>query len=290
MNYTNCTLCPRQCGVDRTAGELGFCGMTDEVRIAGAAPHYWEEPVICTERGAGAVFFSGCTLQCIYCQNEEISCKKQGKPVSSQELRQIFEDLAAQGCTTLDLVTPTHFLPTILPALQPKLPIPVVYNCGGYERVETLRQLEGLVDVYLPDLKYSSASLAASLSAATDYVETAKAAILEMFRQTGPVRMQDGVLQKGVIIRHLVLPGQVDNSLGVLDWIADTFRPGDVLVSLMSQYVPWGKAKTTPGLDRPITVEEYDGVLSYMELLGMEDGFVQDFSSATEAYIPQWDF
>ena len=286
MTYTNCTLCPRQCGVDRTKGETGFCGMRHEARIARAAPHLWEEPVLCGEHGAGAVFFSGCTLQCIYCQNKDISHAPVGKTVTSAQLRQIFEDLAAQGCACIDLVTPTQFLPTILPALEPKLPIPVVYNCGGYERVETLRQLEGRVDIYLPDLKYSHRELGLRYSGAKDYVETAKQAILEMFRQTGPVQMEDGLMKKGVLVRHLVLPGQVDNSLGVLDWLAETFRPGDILLSVMSQYTPMAELDQ---LHRTITEEEYDGVLSYMELLGLEDGFVQEFSSADEGYIPQWE-
>ena len=287
MMYTTCTLCPRQCGVDRTSGETGFCGMADRALIARAAPHLWEEPVICGQHGAGAVFFSGCTLKCIYCQNQDISCRPVGKEVTSAQLRKIFEDLVDMGCSCIDLVTPTQFLPTILPALTPRLPVPVVYNCGGYESVQTLRQLEGLVDIYLPDLKYSSPSLAQACSGAADYPQVAQAAILEMFRQTGPVQMEGGQMKKGVILRHLVLPGQVDNSLGVLDWIADTFRPGEILVSVMSQYTPMGDL---PGeLSRPITEEEYDGVLSYMELLGLEDGFVQEFSSADEKYIPQWE-
>ena len=287
MDYQLCTLCPRQCGADRMAGELGFCGMGSQAMIARAAPHYWEEPVICGEHGAGVVFFSGCTLKCIYCQNEAISHKPFGKTVTTEELRQIFEDLVQQGCSCIDLVTPTQFLPTIIPALTPKLPVPVVYNCGGYERVETLRQLEGLVDIYLPDLKYSSNALAARYSGASDYVETAMAAIKEMFRQTGPIHYnKEGMLEKGVILRHLVLPGQVDNSLGVLDLIAETFRPGDILLSVMSQFTPMGK--TVDELHRPITESEYDGVLSYMELLGLNEGFVQEFSSADEQYIPIW--
>ncbi|MBQ9967435.1 MAG: radical SAM protein [Oscillospiraceae bacterium] len=288
MDYKNCTLCPRQCGVDRTVGETGFCGMGDTALIARAAPHHWEEPVICGEHGAGAVFFSGCTLKCIYCQNETISHGPCGRAVTAKELRKIFEALVAQGCSCIDLVTPTHFLPTIIPALTPKLPIPVVYNCGGYERVETLKRLEGLVDIYLPDFKYADDALAARYSAAPDYAETAVAAIREMFRQTGPIHYnKEGMLEKGVIIRHLVLPGQVGNSLGVLDELEAMFRPGDVLFSVMSQYTPMGSA--VDQLHRPITEEEYDGVLSYMELLGLEDGFVQEFSSADEKYIPDWE-
>ena len=209
MDYTHCTLCPRRCGVDRTAGERGFCGMGDTLRIARAAVHYGEEPAIAGSFGAGAVFFSGCSLGCVYCQNEEVSHGGLGKDVSPQRLREIFLELIDQGVQCIDLVTPTHFLPSLLPALSPKLEVPVVYNCGGYETVETIKALEGLVDVYLPDMKYSDAVLAGRLSRAPDYPEVAMAAIREMVRQTGPFQMEDGVLTRGVLVRHLILPGQV---------------------------------------------------------------------------------
>lgn len=290
MTYQNCTLCPRRCGADRTAGKLGFCGASDTVRIARAAPHHWEEPVISGEKGSGAVFFSGCTLGCVFCQNDEISHRNMGKDISAAQLRRIFEDLIEQGCHNINLVTATHYLPSVIEALTPKLPVPVVYNCGGYERVETLRRLEGLVDIYLPDMKYSDPALAKRLSAAGDYVQAASSAILEMYRQVGPVQIEDGLMKKGMILRHLILPGQVGNSLGVLDFVADHFAPGEILLSLMSQYVPYGRAKDLPDLNRLITEEEYDGVLSYMELLGIEDGFTQEFSSAADSYIPQWNF
>jgi len=289
MDYQKCTLCPRRCGVDRTAGQTGFCGMTDRMKIARAAAHYWEEPVISGSFGSGAVFFSGCTLGCAFCQNEAISLGGFGKEITSARLREIFEQLIDEGVQNINLVTGTHFLPTILPALYPKLPVPVVYNCGGYESVETLKRLEGLVDIYLPDMKYADNRLAKQLSNAPNYVETAEKAILEMYRQVGPVKIQDEVMQKGMILRHLILPGQIDNSLGVLDWIDEHFQPGEILVSLMSQYVPMGKAKTMPGFDRPISEMEYDAVLSYMDLLGIEDGYTQDFSAAVEEYIPDWD-
>ena len=288
MTYTHCILCPRRCGVDRTAGQLGFCKMSDRMKLARAAAHYWEEPVISGSFGSGAVFFSGCTLGCAFCQNDDISHENFGKEVTSAHLREIFERLIDDGVQNINLVTPTHFLPSILPALTPKLPVPVVYNCGGYESVETLKQLEGLVDVYLPDFKYSDNGLAARLSRAPDYAETAAAAILEMFRQVGPVRIEDEQMTRGVLLRHLILPGQIDNSLGVLDWVADHFRPGDILFSLMSQYVPMGKAKTMEGLNRPISEEEYDAVLSYLDLLGIEEGYTQDFQAAREEYIPDW--
>ncbi len=290
LSYENCILCPRKCGVDRSKGQLGFCRQPGHIRAARAAAHYWEEPVISGSFGSGAVFFSGCTLQCCFCQNGVISQENLGKDVTTEHLREIFLRLIDDGVQNINLVTPTHFLPSILPALSPKLPVPVVYNCGGYERVETLRELDGLVDIYLPDMKYSDAALAAALSAAPDYVETAKAAISEMYRQVGPAVIEDDIMKKGMIVRHLVLPGQIDNSLGVLDWFAEAFSQGDVLFSLMSQYVPMGKAKMMPPFDRCVTEEEYDAVLSYLDFLGIENGFTQDFSAASEDYIPDFSF
>ena len=289
LSCTHCTLCPRRCGVDRTRGQLGFCKMPGQVHAARAGVHYWEEPVISGSFGSGAVFFSGCTLKCAFCQNYDISQENFGKPMTSAELRAAFERLIDEGVQNINLVTPTHFLPDILPALEPKLPVPVVYNCGGYESVETLRQLEGKIDVYLPDFKYSDNALAKKLSSAPDYFETASAAILEMYRQVGKPVLEDDEMKRGVLVRHLVLPGCVDNSLGVLDWVAEHFRSGDILFSLMSQYVPMGRAAEMPPFDRRITELEYDSVLSYMMLLGIEDGYTQDFSSAERGYTPSFD-
>ena len=289
LSYTHCTLCPRRCGVDRTRGQLGFCKMPGQIHAARAGVHYWEEPVISGSFGSGAVFFSGCTLKCAFCQNYDISQENFGKPMTSAELRAAFERLIDEGVQNVNLVTPTHFLPDILPALEPKLPVPVVYNCGGYESVETLRQLEGKIDVYLPDFKYSDNALAKKLSSAPDYFETASAAILEMYRQVGKPVLEDDEMKRGVLVRHLVLPGCVDNSLGVLDWVAEHFRSGDILFSLMSQYVPMGRAAEMPPFDRRITELEYDSVLSYMMLLGIEDGYTQDFSSAERGYTPSFD-
>ena len=277
------------CGADRSAGERGFCGMPAHPVAARAAAHYWEEPVISGERGSGAVFFSGCTLRCRFCQNYEISAERRGWPLDAARLRAIFERLVSEGCHNLNLVTATQFLPDILPALEPKLPVPVVYNCGGYERVETLRALEGRVDVWLPDLKYSDPALARRLSAAPDYVETAKAAILEMYRQTGPCVLEGGLLKRGVLIRHLILPGQIDNSVGVLEWIADSFPRGAVLVSLMSQYIPMGPAAKEPPFDRRITQEEYDTILSWLYFFGLDSGFVQGPEAASLEFVPEFD-
>lgn len=289
LSYAHCTLCPRRCGVDRTRGQLGFCKMPGQVHAARAGVHYWEEPVISGSFGSGAVFFSGCTLKCAFCQNYDISQENFGKPLTSAELRAAFERLIDEGVQNINLVTPTHFLPDVLPALEPKLPVPVVYNCGGYESVETLRQLEGKIDVYLPDFKYSDNALAKKLSSAPDYFETASAAILEMYRQVGKPVIEGDEMKRGVLVRHLVLPGCVDNSLGVLDWVAEHFRSGDILFSLMSQYVPMGRAVEMPPFDRRITELEYDSVLSYMMLLGIEDGYTQDFSSAERGYTPSFD-
>ena len=285
MNYANCNLCPRECYVNREAGEIGYCRGPATAMVAKAMIHKWEEPALAGEGGSGAIFFSGCTLGCKYCQNYAISGGPVGTPADAATLRQMMEDLIAQGAENIDLVTPTQYLPTILPALEPKLPVPVVYNCGGYEKAETLKNLEGKVDVYLPDLKYADNHLAKALSGAPNYFEVATAAIQEMVRQTGPVVWEGDKVVKGVIIRHLILPGCVDNSLKVLDWIGDHFAPGEVLVSLMRQYTPVGNLPAP--LDRKITDEEYDSVLSWMYLNDLE-GFTQEADAAGTQYIPDF--
>ena len=285
MDYRNCRLCPRQCGVDRENGQRGFCGCPGTALVAKAMLHKWEEPALAGPGGSGAVFFGGCTLGCSYCQNAAISGHAAGQAMDSAQLRRVFEDLIAQGAENIDLVTPTQFLPTILPALEPKLPVPVVYNCGGYESVRTLKALEGRVDIYLPDLKYADPKLASSLSGAADYFPVAAAAIREMVRQTGPVQWQGEKILRGTVIRHLILPGQVENSLKILDWIGETFRPGEVLVSLMRQYTPMGNQQ--PPMDRRITDEEYDAVLSWMFLNDL-DGFTQEAQSADSGFIPDF--
>lgn len=286
MNYENCDLCPRQCGVDRTAGENGWCRCPGTALVAKTMLHKWEEPALAGSGGSGAVFFGGCTLGCRYCQNRAISAGPCGEEVNSRSLRHMMESLIAQGAENIDLVTPTQYLPTILPALEPKLPVPVVYNCGGYESVQTLRLLEGLVDIYLPDLKYSDNALAARLSAAPDYFEVSTKALLEMYRQVGPAVVEDGQMERGMVVRHLVLPGHLDNTLGVLDWLGAAFPRGSVLLSLMSQYVPMGKME--PPLDRRVTPEEYAGACSWAELCGLDTGFFQDASAATTEYLPDF--
>ena len=285
MNYQHCLLCPRECGVNRAAGELGFCGCPGEVLVAKTMIHRWEEPVLAGSGGSGAIFFGGCTLGCRYCQNRVISRGPAGTPMDPLQLRTAMEDLIAQGAENIDLVTPTHFLPSILPALTPRLPVPVVYNCGGYERAETIARLAGLVDIFLPDMKYADNALAEELSGAPDYFEAAAEAIREMVRQTGPVQRRGEKLKRGVLIRHLILPGHVDNSLRVLDWIGQTFAPGEVLVSLMRQYTPMGGLPAP--MDRAVTQEEYEAVLSWMYLNRLE-GYTQEAGAADTGFIPDF--
>ena len=283
--YSNCKLCPRMCGVDRTVGERGWCGGPDRALVAKTMVHKWEEPVLAGSGGSGAIFFGGCTLGCKYCQNRAISANAVGQPVDGKGLRQMMEDLIAEGAENIDLVTPTHYLPTVLEALEQPLSVPVVYNCGGYERVESLGLLEGKVDIYLPDLKYADAHLGKVLSGAADYFPVAAKAIKEMVRQVGKPIFEGDRLKKGVIVRHLILPGQVENSLKVLDFLGEHFAPGEILVSLMRQYTPMGGLPAP--FDRTVTDEEYDAVLSWMYLNDLE-GFTQEDSAAEKTYIPDF--
>ena len=284
-----CTLCPRNCRAERAADRSGgVCGMPSEPVVARAMLHRWEEPCLVGEHGAGAVFFSGCNLRCAYCQNQPISQGGVGKRVTVSRLREIFQTLIAQGAACLDLVTPTHFTPAVLEALgRPAWPVPVVWNCGGYEKTETLRLLEGKVQVFLPDLKYALPGPAEKYSAAGDYFDYAAPAVLEMFRQTGPYRMENGQLKSGVLIRHLLLPGELENTRRVIDWVATAFRPGDVLFSLMSQYTPQPGASGP--LARHVTKAEYRAAVEYMENCGVTDGYTQERTSAREEYTPDFD-
>ena len=284
-----CTLCPRRCGAERTDTRAGgLCGMPAAPVVARAMLHQWEEPCLVGDHGAGCVFFSGCNLRCCFCQNGTISREGFGKPISVERLRDIFRELIAQGAACLDLVTPTHFTPAILEALgDEEWPVPVVWNCGGYESVETLQLLEGKVQVYLPDLKYALPGPAKRYSGAEDYFERASAAILEMYRQTGPYVLEDGRLKRGVVIRHLQLPGELENTRRCIDWVAETFRPGEVLFSLMSQYTPQPGAKGP--LARHVTGAEYRAAVAYMENCGITDGYTQERTSAREEYTPDFD-
>lgn len=284
-----CTLCPRNCGAERTAESgAGVCRMGTQPKIARAALHMWEEPCISGTRGSGAVFFSGCGLRCVFCQNEAISQQGEGKIVTPARLAEIFRELEAQGAHNINLVTAAHFVPAVLEALNLYRPnIPIVYNSSGYESIETLRMLSGVVDIYLPDYKYIDPNMAAMLSGAQDYPEVAFAAIAEMIRQTGaPVYDENGMMQRGTLIRHLVLPGLTGDSMKILTHIRDEF-PG-IPVSLMGQYTPCGRALSMPGMDRKIKKKEYARVLAHMEAIGL-DGYRQELGSADGAFIPSFD-
>lgn len=286
-----CTLCPRQCGAlrDELHGE-GFCRMPSLPVCARAALHFWEEPCISGQTGAGTVFFSGCTLGCVFCQNRPISREHFGKALTPDELYAVFGRLADQGAACIELVTPTHFTHVLAKVLERPVPggLPVVWNSGGYERRPALRTLEGRIDVYLPDLKYLTPALAKKYSGAADYPEAAQAAILEMYRQRGPARIEGGLLKSGVLIRHLILPGHVDEAKRVMDWVAESFPPGAVLFSLMAQYTPVGPPDGFPELGRPLRPSELRAARAYMEGLGLA-GYVQELGSSGEGFIPAFD-
>ena len=284
-----CNLCPRNCGAFRpeSSGE-GYCRMPEVPVLARAALHQWEEPPISGTRGSGTVFFSGCSLGCVFCQNEKISHQDFGKAVTVERLREICEDLIAQGAHNINFVNPTHYAYIIAKLLEKPLGVPVVYNCGGYEKVETLRALEGKIDIYLPDLKYLDPNTAKRYSLAQDYPDVACAAIREMVRQTGPVVMEDGLLKRGVVIRHLILPGQVNAAKAVMDWVGENFERGEVLFSLMSQYTPWGDLSAHPEIDRKLRKGEIRSATEYMSNLDLP-GFCQDGASAQEEYTPPFD-
>ncbi len=326
-HFASCTLCPRRCQVNRLAGELGYCGQTARLRAARAALHMWEEPCISGGAGSGTVFFSGCNLGCIYCQNRDIALGQSGREITPGRLTEIFLELQQKGAANINLVTPTHFVPLIVHALEQArrsgLSLPVVYNCGGYESVDALRMLEGLVDIYLPDLKYASGELSTEFSHAADYFEKAKLALNEMYRQVGrpvfdtpsvppsappnvplPSPLSDRpsaadaasvypsdtpLLRRGMIVRHLVLPGQVGDSKKILHYLRDTY--GDnIYVSVMQQYTPLPQAAHIPGLNRRVTEAEYQRVVDFCLRLGMENVYIQEGDTARESFIPPFDF
>lgn len=310
--FTSCTLCPRKCRVNRLAGERGYCGQTAQLRAARAALHMWEEPCISGAAGSGTVFFSGCNLRCVYCQNHDIALGQTGKEISMERLAEIFLELQQKGAANINLVTPTHYIPLLAGALelarQGGLTLPVVYNCGGYESVEALRILDGLVDIYLPDLKYVSAEGSTKYSHASDYFEKAKLALAEMFRQSGPLEFYHSqppvsahpeavypadtpLLRRGMLVRHLVLPGQVKDSKKVLHYLRDTFG-NDIYVSVMCQYTPLShmvNMTDIPELSRRVTPAEYQRVMDYCLRLGMENVYIQEGDVARESFIPPFD-
>ncbi|MBO7329298.1 MAG: radical SAM protein [Lentisphaeria bacterium] len=293
-----CAICPRRCNAVRsfslTGGDVprGFCRSPETMVVSRAGLHRWEEPVISGERGSGTVFFAGCNLHCVYCQNHCISSQCTGTPVTPAGLRKLYFRLIERGAHNINLVTPGHYATAIAPTLDEKLPVPVVYNSNGYELPETLKLFENKVDIFLPDLKYIDREIAGRYSYATDYFEVACAAIDEMYRQVGDFEFSaDGMLKKGVIIRHLILPGQLENSLKIIEYVARKFRPGQVLFSLMRQYLPCGKVsdENYPELNRRISDFEYEVAESALFNSGIEDGFVQDAESAVKDFIPDFD-
>lgn len=287
----NCMLCGHRCGADRTENETGFCSMGETAVLSKVMLHKWEEPCISGTNGSGAIFFAGCSLRCAFCQNWEISHMRKGLPVDIDRLRDIFDELADQGAHNINLVNPTHFVPFIQKAFKRyQKRIPVVYNTHGYDSLDALHRMDGIVDVYLPDLKYTYSLPARRYSSAPNYFEVAKVAIDEMFRQVGPVQYdENGLLKKGVIIRHLVLPGQTDSAKDVIDYVADHFEKGSVLFSLMSQYIPCGEATRYPEINRRLTQEEYDEVAQYLMDSPIDNGFMQELDSADEQYVPDFD-
>ena len=289
-----CALCPRECLADRSAGKKGFCGMDERIYLARAALHMWEEPCISGTKGSGAVFFSGCGLRCCFCQNHDSAIGSRGRAVSVERLGEIFLELKEKGAANINLVTGAHYVPQIIEALDMArrngLDIPVVYNSSGYEKTETLKLLEGYVDIYLPDLKYLDPELAQKFSYAPDYVQAAKAAIGEMVRQTGKCEFgEDGYIRKGTIVRHLILPGHTGNSIKALRYLHETYGE-DIYISIMNQYTPVRKFVEFKELNRKVTKREYEKVLDAAVDMGIQNGFIQEGETASESFIPDFDY
>lgn len=292
MEGNNCVLCPRHCGVDRSV-QYGFCGESEEIRIARAAPHMWEEPPISGKNGSGTIFFSGCNLRCIYCQNHEIAVSHRGYPVSADQLLRIFFDLQAQGVHNINLVTAGHFVKELLPVLQKAkgegLQIPILWNSSGYESAETIRMLEGLIDIYLPDFKYINPKTAKEYSNAPDYPEIAKQSLAEMVRQAGAPQIdkETGLMTRGVQVRHLVLPGHAQESRQILWYLCQTYGNG-IGYSIMNQYTPMPQMKDHPLLSRRVTAREYENVIRYAKQIGIENAYTQEGEAACESFIPEF--
>ncbi|MBE5962790.1 MAG: radical SAM protein [Lachnospiraceae bacterium] len=289
---SNCDLCARHCNIDRSASKIGFCKMTDEIRVARAALHMWEEPCISGENGSGTVFFTGCSLRCVFCQNNNIANGDTGKSITIERLSEIFLELQEKGANNINLVTPTHYVPQIIKALDLArsngLHLPIVYNTGSYDTVETIRLLDGYVDVYLPDLKYVSSELSLRYSHAKDYFTIASAAIAEMFRQVGPPQFEGDLIKKGMIVRHLVLPTHTEDSKSVVRYLYETYGD-DIFISIMNQYTPLPHVSSYPELTRAVTTLEYDEVVDYAIDLGVENGFIQEGETSKESFIPPFD-
>lgn len=291
--YENCLLCPRKCGINRRTGQTGVCGVSSEIRVARAALHYWEEPCISGEKGSGAVFFSGCSLHCVFCQNREISDGKVGKIISKERLRDIFLELKAKGANNINLVTPGQYIPDIVWAVSDArrygMELPIVYNTSGYENADELKQLEEIVDVYLPDFKYMDSALSAKYSRAKDYPSVAKQAISEMVRQQPRVVIDDatGLIQKGVIVRQLLLPGHVNDAKAILKYLHDTYQDS-IYISMMSQFTPIA-LKDYPEINRTVTRREYERLIDYAIKIGITNAFIQEGNVAKDSFIPAFD-
>lgn len=292
MSQTNCMLCPRSCGVDRENGQTGVCGCPADIYIARAALHMWEEPCISGKEGSGTIFFTGCSLRCVFCQNRKIALGKVGQMITKDRLVQIFFELKEQGANNINLVTPTHYVPQIREALldakKQGFDLPVVYNTSSYETVETLKMLDGLIDIYLPDMKYFSPELSQKYSNAPDYFEVADKAIAEMVRQVGEPIFQGEMLKKGVIVRHMILPGHTKDSKNVIKHLVDTYK-NSIYISIMNQYTPLDEMKNYPEINRKITKREYEKVIDYALDIGLEQGFIQGDETAKESFIPDFD-
>ncbi|HRM98905.1 MAG TPA: 4Fe-4S cluster-binding domain-containing protein [Agathobacter rectalis] len=291
--YENCLLCPRKCGINRSTGQTGVCGVSSEIKVARAALHYWEEPCISGKRGSGAVFFSGCSLHCVFCQNREISDGKAGKLISKERLSDIFMELADKGANNINLVTPGQYIPDIVWAVNDAksrgMKLPIIYNTSGYENVTELKLLEGIVDVYLPDFKYMDSTLSARYSRAKDYPSVAKQALSEMVRQQPDVVIDDstGLIQKGVIVRQLLLPGHVNDAKAVLKYLYDTYHD-HVYISMMSQFTPIA-LKDYPEINRTVTRREYERLVDYALEIGITNAFIQEGDVAKDSFIPAFD-
>ena len=291
--YENCLLCPRKCGINRRTGQTGVCGVSSEIKVARAALHYWEEPCISGKRGSGAVFFSGCSLHCVFCQNREISDGKAGKVISKERLSDIFMELAVKGANNINLVTPGQYIPDIVWAVNDAksrgMKLPIIYNTSGYENVTELKLLEGIVDVYLPDFKYMDSTLSAMYSRAKDYPSVAKQALSEMVRQQPDVVIDDatGLIQKGVIVRQLLLPGHVNDAKAVLKYLYDTYHD-HVYISMMSQFTPIA-LKDYPEINRTVTRREYERLVDYALKIGITNAFIQEGDVAKDSFIPAFD-
>lgn len=291
--YENCLLCPRKCGINRSTGQTGVCGVSSEIKVARAALHYWEEPCISGKRGSGAVFFSGCSLHCVFCQNREISDGKEGKVISKERLSDIFMELADKGANNINLVTPGQYIPDIVWAVNDAksrgMKLPIIYNTSGYENVTELKLLEGIVDVYLPDFKYMDSTLSARYSRAKDYPSVAKQALSEMVRQQPDVVIDDatGLIQKGVIVRQLLLPGHVNDAKAVLKYLYDTYHD-HVYISMMSQFTPIA-LEDYPEINRTVTKREYERLVNYALEIGITNAFIQEGDVAKDSFIPAFD-